>query len=206
MAATACARADVRRQLQASRALQKQLKTDHALAIKLWELGNHDARVLATMIADPAKLTSAIAEHWRKELDNYVLSDAFCGLVAKSPMAQRKAARWRASKREWTSSTGWTLTSRLARDDASIAEERLSELVEQIAADIHAAPNRTRHAMNQALIAIGVRTARLSKRALAAAKRIGKVEVDHGDTSCQTPDAAAYISKTLARRRKKAAR
>jgi hypothetical protein len=31
---------------------------------------------------------------------------------------------------------------------------------------------------------------------MAAAKRIGTVDVDHGDTACKTPDAAATIDKT----------
>jgi len=43
------------------------------------------------------------------------------------------------------------------------------------------------------------------KKARAAAKNIGKVEVDHGQTSCQTPDAAAFMTKTVAYRKKKAA-
>ncbi len=58
--------------------------------------------------------------------------------------------------------------------------------------------------MNNALINIGVRNPALEKKADAAAKRMGTVEVDHGETSCKTPDAAAYIKKTLAHRRKKA--
>ena len=58
--------------------------------------------------------------------------------------------------------------------------------------------------MNNALIAFGVRNPALEKKAMAVAQAIGKVEVDHGDTSCQTPDAAAYIKKTLERRRQKA--
>jgi len=44
-----------------------------------------------------------------------------------------------------------------------------------------------------AVICIGCRSAGLRKAALATAKRIGKVEVDHGDTACKTPDAAQYI-------------
>ena len=59
--------------------------------------------------------------------------------------------------------------------------------------------------MNQALISLGIRNPQLEKMARAAAKKIGKVEVDHGQTSCQTPDAAAYMTKTLAYRKKKAA-
>ena len=41
--------------------LKKQIGTDHALAEKLWGSGNHDARVLATMVADPAQTKSGWA-------------------------------------------------------------------------------------------------------------------------------------------------
>ena len=49
-----------------------------------------------------------------------------------------------------------------------------------------------------AVIMIGCRNGALRKAATAAAKRIGKVEIDHGDTDCKTPDAAQYIEKTWA--------
>ena len=58
--------------------------------------------------------------------------------------------------------------------------------------------------MNNALINIGTRNASLRKKATAAAKRIGKVAVDHGETNCKTPDAAAYIKKVADHQRKKA--
>ena len=54
---------------------------------------------------------------------------------------------------------------------------------------------------SRAVIAIGLRNANLEKRAIAAARRIGKVEVDHGDTSCKTPDAEPYILKASARKK-----
>ncbi len=57
--------------------------------------------------------------------------------------------------------------------------------------------------MNGALIAIAMRSPDLQKKAVAAAKRIGKVEVDHGDTACETPDAASYIKKMVERQKKK---
>jgi serine/threonine protein kinase len=43
--------------------------------------------------------------------------------------------------------------------------------------------------MNSVSIAIGGYHPELRDEALAIAKEIGKVEVDHGDTSCKTPDA-----------------
>ena len=57
--------------------------------------------------------------------------------------------------------------------------------------------------MNGALIAIGIRNPVLQAKALAVAAQIGKVDVDHGQTSCKTPDAGAYILKTVQHREKK---
>src|SRR5256885_16659489 len=79
-------------------------------------------------------------------------------------------------------------------------DAEVDRLLTKIEREIHRSKNRVRHSMNGALITIGLRDAAFEKKALAAAGRIGKVEVDHGDTACQTPDAAAYIRKTAARR------
>jgi len=59
--------------------------------------------------------------------------------------------------------------------------------------------------MNNTLIAIGARGGMLEQKALDAAAAVGTVEIDHGETNCKTPDAAAYIQKTLQRRRAKQA-
>jgi 3-methyladenine DNA glycosylase AlkD len=186
-------------------ALKRKLKTDHALALALWASGNHDARVLAAMVADPAKIDGPTAERWIADVDNYALADAVAKLVSNSPVARAKQGKWIHSKKEFVAAAGWSLTGYLALYDAQLPDSHFAKLLPQIEKRIHASPNRTRYSMNMALIAIGVRSTKLRKAALAAARRIGKVEVDHGETSCQTPDAAAYIAKTLAHRRAKAA-
>ncbi|MFY0535987.1 hypothetical protein [Nannocystis pusilla] len=56
--------------------------------------------------------------------------------------------------------------------------------------------------MNHALIAIGARSDALARLATAAARKIGPVEVDHGDTDCKTPDAVSYIAKAREHRAK----
>src|SRR5215813_10141759 len=71
--------------------LKKQIKIDHDLALKLWASGNHDARILALMIADPAKIDSATLDSWAGELTNYVIADAFSTYVAQTPFAKAKA-------------------------------------------------------------------------------------------------------------------
>jgi len=59
-----------------------------------------------------------------------------------------------------------------------------------------------RHAMNGALIAIGIRNPKLQEKAILTARKIGKAKVDHGETSCQTPDAEAYILKAAQRKKR----
>lgn len=182
------------------RKLAKEIKVDHGLARELWKTGNHDARVLATMVADPAKLTATEMDAWARDLDNYVVSDAFAGLVARSPHARKKAEKWGKHKGEWMGHAGWHVLAHLALEDKSLSDADLESHLATIEKEIHDRKNYTRYAMNGTLIAIGMRSAKLEKKALAAAKRIGKVEVDHGLTGCKTPDAAAYIKKGRARR------
>lgn len=184
--------------------LAKRIKTDHALAQELWRSDNHDAMLLATKISDPARLTSAEAERWVKALGNYIVTDALAGLVAHSPVAHTKMEKWTASKGEWVSSAGWTIMCHIAMNDASLADSYFDPYIKTIESAIHGRPNRTRHAMVMALISIGIRNEALQKKAVAAAKRIGKVHVDHGETGCKTPDVEEYIARTLAHRARKA--
>ena len=183
--------------------LAKQIKPNHELAGKLWTTGYHDARVLATMIADPHKMTSRELDAWARDLDNYCLTDCFAGLVSKARHARTKMEKWGKSKGEWTGRAGWGLLAHLAMKDGELTDRYLEQHLATIEREIHSRPNRVRDAMNSALIAIGIRNPKLEKKALAAAKRIGKVEVDHGETNCKTPDAAAYIRKTVEHRKNK---
>lgn len=177
--------------------LQKRIKSDHPLALALWATGNQDARVLATKVADPGRLTVKEADAWVKESPNATLAEAVAALVARSPLAPGRAAVWRDRRDEWTASAGWVVTAHLAMS-GTIPVEEGAALLDQIEREIHGRPNRVRYEMNSAVIAFGSQPA-LTASALAAADRIGQVDVDHGETSCKTPDAGAYIHRMLAR-------
>ena len=43
---------------------------DHDLALALWQCGIHEARMLAAMIEEPAKVTVDQAEHWVAQFDS----------------------------------------------------------------------------------------------------------------------------------------
>lgn len=179
--------------------LKKKIKVDHALAVELWETGNSDAQSLALMIADPAEMTLKTAESWLKDVSYYMICDALAGLVSRTSFAEKAMLKWMKSPKEYVKQCGYSLCSSilLARPDA-LSDDLCSDLLATIEKEIHDSPNRARHSMNSALIAIGSYKPNLTEGAIEAAQRIGKVEVDHGETSCKTPDAIPYIKKTIA--------
>lgn len=190
--------------------LKKAIKTNHGIARQLWATGNWDARHLACMVADPHHATPRELDQWLAEIDYYFGVGIFVNrLVSQTPHARRKAFKWMKSRREWTAQAGWKLIACGAADEKEpdlYSDDELLPLLDVIENEIHGVKNRVREAMNDAVIGIGVRGGKCKKAALAAASRIGRVEIDHGETGCQTPDAAAYIKKTLAHRKAKAAR
>jgi 3-methyladenine DNA glycosylase AlkD len=187
------------------RALAKKAGRDQALAEELWASGNHDARILATLVADPDAISAEMIDDWARELDNYVLMDAFSAIVAETPQAASHALRWKDAAKEMVGAAGWNVIAALAMRSDAFDDAALESFLDTIEADIHKRGNRVRHAMNGALIAIGMRNAELEKRAVAVARAIGPVDVDHGETGCKTPDAASYIVKSRERSRKNTA-
>ena len=179
----------------------KQIKTDHALARQLWDSGVVDARTLALMVADPAVLTPAAAEKWLRDANAPVLLQYLAQLVAKTAFAREKMEQWLGSDQEFPKTCGSSLLAALLMNNR-LSDDDCRKRLASIEKDIHAAPNRARHAMNMGLIAIGIYNPALEKEAIAAARRIGKVEVDHGETGCKTPDAEAYILKAKARKKR----
>lgn len=186
--------------------LKKKIKVNHPLAEQLWATGNMDAQTLATMVADPKQMTEEAIEEWVKDTKYYCLVDLFAGnIAAKSAFAHSLLEKWTKSDDEWIGRAGWHVLAQLAMNDETLTDDDFSPYLETIEKDIHNRENRTREAMNMALIAVGSRNGALEPKAIKIAGIIGKVEVDHGETSCKTPDAAAYIKRTRARHAKKKA-
>lgn len=184
------------------RKIAKDIGRDAHLVEMLWRSGNHDARILATMVMELNELNEDLADRWVEDLGNYVLTDAFSDMISHADFAVSKAEQWIEESNEWPSAAGWNMISHIALDDRTLEDAFFENLIDTIEKCIHQRPNRTRYSMNNALIAIGVRNAALEEKAKAAAQRIGKVEVDHGETSCKTPDAFKYIEKTRVYQRK----
>jgi 3-methyladenine DNA glycosylase AlkD len=183
--------------------LQKKIKVDHALAMELWNTANSDARVLALLVADPEKLTRADADGLLGDGPVRAVGYYLSALVARSPIAEKTMRAWMKSPDEARREMGYSILGfRLKNDPGSVSDADAETVLATIEKEIHRSPNWVRYAMNGAVIAIGVSKPALRRKAIAAAKRIGKVEVDHGETNCKTPDAAPYIEKASNRKRR----
>ncbi len=183
--------------------LSKRIKKDSALAKDLWSTKNHDARILSTMIMDPIDLERPQLIAWANELDNYVITDAFVKMVFQSEQAYPLMLEWISSDKEFISAAGWNMVALYAMEMNDEDDRFFLDFLETIEKTIHSSPNRTRYNMNNALIAIGARNEILKDAAIKVAEVVGKVEVDHGQTSCKTPDARSYIIRTFEHKKKR---
>jgi len=190
--------------------LQKRIKKDHKLALELYDTGNYDAMYLAGLIADDSEMTRPDLDRWVKAAYGGALAGFTVPWVAAgSPHGWAMAEKWIASSKPTIASAGWATYASLASLEQELSApsevdglsrlELLRERLRQVEESIHQAPNEVRYAMNSYVIALGSYVAELADEALAAARRIGPVEVDLGNNDCKTPDAAEYILKSQAR-------
>ena len=180
--------------------IARPLSGDNQLAEALWASGNHDARILALRIADPAQLSAQLVHHWLSAVDNYVLAEELGRLVARSGLARTISDALRDVPAEWPASVGWFIVACTAEDAGVWSVDDLRALLGQIREELTDRPNRVRHEMNGALIAIGLRDGNLRRSVFAVDRAVGPVIVDHGKTGCKTPAITPYIERTLAHR------
>jgi len=178
--------------------IQKKIKKDYKLAIELYNTGNSDAMYLAGLIADDTKMTKADLNNWAENAYWYMISDYTVAWVsAESKFGLELALEWIDSDKEFVSSAGWaTLSSIVAlKDDSELDLDLLNNLLGRVENNIHQAKNRTRYTMNGFVISVGTYVIPLTKKAIEVGKKIGKVSVNVGDTSCKVPVAVDYIEK-----------
>ena len=178
--------------------LVKRIRVDQELALALWDTGNFDARILAVKIADPTRMTPAELDRWAEAQNARMCHGYVAQLAAEGPHARAKADKWLSSANEAWKCSAWQVIGAMAMRDETTPDAWFAKRLAEIEKTIHTVSNDQRAAMNQAVIAIGCRNPSLRKLAETAARRIGKVEIDHGDTACKTPDARQTIDKAWA--------
>jgi 3-methyladenine DNA glycosylase AlkD len=174
------------------------LKTDHDLALALWETGNLDARLLAILVLEPKSLSA-------DELDGMVRSAAFGALadwlnayvVKDHPDKEALRQKWMADKDPWAARAGWSLTAgRIARSPEGLD---LNAILDHLEAHLKDAAPAAQWTMNSCLAGIGIHHPKLRKRALAIGERLGVYRDFPVSKGCTSPFAPIWINE-MARR------
>ncbi|MSU50000.1 MAG: DNA alkylation repair protein [Opitutus sp.] len=158
------------------RGIARQHRREHALAGELWATGIHDARILATLIADPRKITRGEAERWVRACDNWALTDALAFLLDRTDFAEMKAHAWSSRKGEFVKRTGFALMAGMAIHRKELPDEVFLRMLPVIARESTDERNFVKKAVNWALRQIGKRNPRLRRAAVAEANRIRKFD------------------------------
>jgi 3-methyladenine DNA glycosylase AlkD len=179
--------------------IQKKIKGEQALALQLYATGNGDAQYLAGMIADGGKMTRTQLQTWAETAAWDMISGTTVPSVAvEHPEAFLLAKKWIESPDEKVGRTGWNTLSGLAATlpDEQLPMKEYSALLDRVAKTLPKAAESVRYSMNGFIIACGTYLAALGDKAIATARKVGRVEVDMGDTACKVPDAESYILKS----------
>ena len=159
------------------RKLAKEIGTDHKLALELWETGIHEARVIATLIDDPKQVTKSQMNKWVRQIDNWGVCDACCGvLFDKTPFAWSKAIEWSERKGEFVKRAGFVLMAALAIHDKKAPDKKFLPFFDIIKRHADDERNFVKKAVNWALRQIGKRNVVLNKKAVVVAKEIQKMD------------------------------
>src|SRR5436305_13398896 len=154
------------------RAIAKKIKADHELAIGLWDTGNVEAQLLATLIIKPKSLSA-------DELDKLTRS-ATCAqvadwlnsyVVAEHPEKESLREKWMKAKDRWAARAGWHLTA--SRVNKGADDLDLPALLDRIEKEMPRALPEVQWTMNNTLAAIGIRHPEHRKRAVAMGEKIG---------------------------------
>ncbi|MCA8960809.1 MAG: DNA alkylation repair protein [Planctomycetes bacterium] len=151
----------------------KQIGTDHTLALELWSTERYEARMLATMVADPARMTVRTMNDWVRGFDNWAIVDTACfSCFDRAPGAWGRVGPWSRAKPEFQKRAAFALLWSLSTHDREASDRAFIEglrVIEQGSTD---GRNFVKKAVDMALRAIGKRNTALNRAATATAERL----------------------------------
>lgn len=181
------------------RAVAKKIKADHELALQLWETGNLEAQLLATLMMKPKSLSAG-------EVDALTRSTT-CGqaadwlnayVVAEHPEKESLRVKWMKAKDRWAARAGWNLTASRINKGADEGLD-LVGLLDRIEKELPKARPEVQWTMNNTLGAIGIRHPELRQRAVAIGERIGLYRDWPVSKGCTPPYVPVWVAAMVKR-------
>jgi len=164
------------------RKLGKKIGKNHQLAIKLWDSGYHEAKILASIVAEIDKLDEKTMDKWIKGFDSWDVCDqVMMNLFYKSPIAYRKAMEWCDLKPEFERRAGFALMAVLGWKDKKADDKKFDQFIPAILKYATDNRNYVKKAVNWAIRQIGKRACHseqgrgMNKKFIQVAEEVAKL-------------------------------
>lgn len=180
------------------RGLAKKIRTNHALALSLWDTGNVDAQFLATLLIEPKKLSVEALDRMVRSITFVRVADWLNAyVVAKHPDKETRREDWMGADDRWAARAGWHLTAeRVAKNPDGLD---LPALLERIESEMAKAVPEVQWTMNTTLATIGIHVPKLRKRAIAIGEKLGIYRDYPVSKGCTSPFAPIWINAMVSR-------
>ncbi|MFF7244348.1 DNA alkylation repair protein [Embleya sp. NPDC008237] len=184
------------------RALAKELKTRHELALRLWETDDSAARLLAILICRPKAFGADELDTMLRQARTPKVCDWLIGyVVKKNPHSEELRSAWFADPDPEVASAGWALTTeRVVKKPEGLD---LAALLDVIEARMKHAPDRLQWAMNECLGHIGIEHAEHRARAIDIGERLEVLKDYPTPPNCTSPFAPTWITEMVRRKHDK---
>jgi 3-methyladenine DNA glycosylase AlkD len=182
------------------RTIAKKIKSDHELGKDLWKTGNLEARLLATLIVVPKKLSAVELEEMVSVGKFYQLADWLNSYVVKEyPDKEALRQKWMVSEDIMTGRAAWSLTAgRVVRSPEGLD---LTALLDRIESEMPDAAPEVQWTMNTTLAQIGICFPEHRDRALAIGEKLGVYRDYPVSKGCTSPFAPIWINEMVSRQK-----
>lgn len=180
------------------RKLAGKIRTNHQLAMALWDTGNIDARLLAILLLEPGSLSRDEMDRLVRSADFVQVADWLNAYVVKDhPDKESLRQAWMQDDDPWAARAGWSLTAgRVAKDPDGLD---LPALLDRIERELANARPEVQWTMNACLAAIGIHVPGLRERAMAIGEKLGICRDYPVSKGCTSPFAPIWISEMVRR-------
>jgi 3-methyladenine DNA glycosylase AlkD len=179
--------------------IAKKIQGQQALAMELYDTGNSDAMYLAGLVANGRLMTKKQLHAWAEGAANLQMISEYTvpWVAVENADGWKLGTQWTKSQKEHVASSGWSTCSgwMATKMDEQLELLEIEQLLATVVKEIDGAQNRVRYTMNNFVIAAGGYVQPLLKQAKAAARLIGDVSVDVGETACKVPVASTSLEK-----------
>jgi 3-methyladenine DNA glycosylase AlkD len=180
------------------RAMARKIKTDHKLALSLWDTGNVDAQLLATLIIKPGALSADELDRLTRSTTCAQVADWLNAyVVAQHPEKEALRVKWMTAKDRWAARAGWNLTASLVNKGAGGVD--LPALLDRIEKEMPKAMPEVQWTMNNTLAAIGIRHPEHRQRAIAIGEKIGLYRDWPVSKGCTPPYVPVWVEAMVKR-------